>query len=48
LIEEWGGKTVAVEISARRIWNRQIIGNDNFRADVQELKSDLEAPTRGL
>lgn len=49
LIEAWGGKVVAVEISAK-----QNIGIDKLLemiilvAEMQELKADIEAPTRGV
>lgn len=49
LIEEWGGKTVAVEISAKKnIGIDKLLEMIILVADVQELKSDLEAPTRGV
>ncbi len=49
LIEEWGGKTVAVEISAKKnIGIDKLLEMIILVSDMQELKSDLEASTRGV
>lgn len=49
LIEEWGGKVVAVEISAKKnIGIDKLLEIIILVSDMQEMKADLEAPTRGV
>ncbi len=49
MIEEWGGETIAVEVSAKTKQNvPELLDMVLLLADVEELKADIDVPARGL
>src|SRR5438309_11000487 len=49
LIEEWGGDTVVVRVSAKtKEGLPQLLDMILLVTDVEELKSDVDVPARGL
>lgn len=49
LIEEWGGDTIAVEVSAlKKQGIKELLDMVLLVADVEELKADLDVPASGL
>lgn len=49
MIEEWGGETIAVEVSAKTKQNvSELLDMVLLLADVEELKADTDVPAKGL
>lgn len=49
MVEEWGGETIAVEVSAKAGTNiDKLLDMVLLVADVEELKADYSVPARGL
>ncbi len=49
MIEEWGGETIAVEVSAKTKQNvPELLDMVLLLADVEELKADIDVPAKGL
>lgn len=49
LIEEWGGETIAVEVSAKEKTNLdKLLDMVLLVADVEDLKADAKSPAKGL